>query len=462
MIKYRELLIAVNLVANPMMSSLILVGLTLCYQVEFEDGYFALLLLSSLLVFKLIDNVNFESNNKVFWKKDTLNILAHWFIVGSILLLVGFTFKVTDYYSRQVLLLWLLITPVVIIIAHWLFRFFLSRYSFPEREIIKAVIVGLNNSSLKLANAFKNRPLVGVLCVGFFDDRFNDDAPKRSVGNSRDLLGKVAAVAEFVKVNKIQQVYIALPIAAQPRILALMDDLRDTTASIYFLPDMALFDLMQSGTRIIDGIPLLAACESPHTGINSVTKRTMDVTLSLFILLLITPLLLLIAIGIKLGSPGPVIFKQRRYGLDGEEIIVYKFRSMVVMEEGEQVIQATRSDPRFTRLGAFLRKTSLDELPQFINVLQGRMSIVGPRPHAVSHNELYRSLIKGYMVRHKVRPGITGWAQVNGFRGETDTIQKMRSRIYYDLEYERNWSIFLDLFIILKTIYVVIWDKHAY
>jgi putative colanic acid biosynthesis UDP-glucose lipid carrier transferase len=191
-------------------------------------------------------------------------------------------------------------------------------------------------------------------------------------------------------------------------------------------------------------------------------KRGSDLVLATLILILISPLMLAIAVGVKLGSPGPVIFKQRRYGLDGQEIVVYKFRSMTVTEDGSQIEQARKNDSRVTPLGAFLRRTSMDELPQFINVLQGSMSIVGPRPHAVAHNELYRPLIKSYMVRHKVKPGITGWAQVNGFRGETQSLEKMEGRIRYDLDYLRNWSLRLDLYIILKTVRLVFRDTAAY
>jgi putative colanic acid biosysnthesis UDP-glucose lipid carrier transferase len=172
--------------------------------------------------------------------------------------------------------------------------------------------------------------------------------------------------------------------------------------------------------------------------------------------------LLAVAVGVKLSSPGPVIFRQRRYGLDGQEIVVYKFRSMTVTEDGAVVRQATRADGRVTRFGAFLRRYSLDELPQFINVLQGRMSIVGPRPHAVAHTEMYRKRIRGYMIRHKVKPGITGWAQVNGLRGETSTLDRMEQRIAYDLYYLRCWSLRLDLWIILKTIFIVLHDPNAY
>jgi len=207
---------------------------------------------------------------------------------------------------------------------------------------------------------------------------------------------------------------------------------------------------------------VVGICETPFTGTNELLKRVSDIVLASLIIVIISPVLLVLAIGVKLSSPGPVIFKQKRNGLDGEEITVYKFRSMTSQDNGPVVRQATKNDPRVTRFGAFLRRTSLDELPQFFNVLQGRMSIVGPRPHAVAHNEEYRRIIKAYMVRHKVKPGITGWAQVNGHRGETDTIEKMQARVEYDLEYLRNWSLGLDLQIIVRTIRLLFFDRNAY
>ncbi|WP_206667300.1 undecaprenyl-phosphate glucose phosphotransferase [Candidatus Methylobacter oryzae] len=338
----------------------------------------------------------------------------------------------------------------------------LQRWSFTRGETSRAVIVGLSELSRKLTHKFRQNPMLGVGCMGFFDDRWSERTQSPEQHQPETLLGTIASAPEFVKTYNVQHIYIALPLSAQPRIMALLDQLRDTTASIYFIPDIVSFDLIQANISTIDGIPIVAVCESPFVGINSVIKRISDVVLSLSILSLIAPLMLLIASGVKFSSPGPVLFKQRRYGLDGKEIVVYKFRSMTVMEDDGQVNQATRGDPRITRFGAFLRKTSMDELPQFINVLQGRMSVVGPRPHAISHNEMYRSLIKGYMIRHKVKPGITGWAQVNGFRGETETLEKMQARIDYDLDYLRNWSLFLDLLIIFKTINVVVRDKNAY
>jgi putative colanic acid biosynthesis UDP-glucose lipid carrier transferase len=250
--------------------------------------------------------------------------------------------------------------------------------------------------------------------------------------------------------------------ASQPRILQILDDLKDTTASIYFVPDMFVTDLVQGHATSVCGMPVISVCDTPFAGLDGVVKRLSDVLFSCLLLILILPVLIITAIAIKMSSPGPVIFKQRRYGLDGEEILVYKFRSMTVTEDGSSIAQAQINDKRITPLGAVLRRTSLDELPQFINVLQGRMSIVGPRPHAVAHNELYRKLIKGYMVRHKVKPGITGWAQVNGYRGETSTLDKMQDRIDFDLDYLRNWSLRLDIHIILKTVRLVLRDQKAY
>ena len=267
---------------------------------------------------------------------------------------------------------------------------------------------------------------------------------------------------EYVKQNCVAVIYICLPIVWHARIMQLLDDVRDTTASIYFVPDIFMLDLIQARIDTITGMPTIAICETPFYGVRGLLKRSTDTVFALLILVLIWPLLLAITAGVKLTSPGPAIFKQTRYGLDGRRIVVYKFRTMRVCEDGEDVTQAKRHDDRVTRFGSFLRRTSLDELPQFINVLQGRMSIVGPRPHAVAHNELYRKVIDGYMVRHKVKPGITGWAQINGYRGETETLDKMRARVEYDLDYLRNWSVALDLWIMLKTARLILWDRMAF
>jgi putative colanic acid biosynthesis UDP-glucose lipid carrier transferase len=320
-----------------------------------------------------------------------------------------------------------------------------------------AVIVGAGELGFKAARALRESQ--GVICLGYFDDRSVDRLHAQA---ATQLIGRLSALSDFVRDKGVREVYITLPLGSQPRIVQLLEQVQGTTASLWFVPDVFGISIIQGRLQDINGVPVVGICETPFTGTNQLVKRLSDIVLASLILLLISPVLLAVAIGVKLSSPGPVIFKQRRNGLDGEEITVYKFRSMRAQDNGKVVKQATKDDPRITRFGAFIRRTSLDELPQFINVLQGSMSIVGPRPHAVAHNEEYRKLIKAYMVRHKVKPGITGWAQVNGLRGETDTVDKMKARVEYDLEYLRNWSLALDLQIILRTIRLVVFDRHAY
>jgi putative colanic acid biosynthesis UDP-glucose lipid carrier transferase len=228
------------------------------------------------------------------------------------------------------------------------------------------------------------------------------------------------------------------------------------------VPDVFVFDLIQSRVDVIDGIPVLALCETPFVGLNGLVKRLSDIFLASLILLLASPIMIAVAVGVACTTPGSILFKQRRYGLDGREIVIYKFRSMSTSDDGLVVRQARRNDERMTRFGRFIRTYSLDELPQLMNVLQGRMSLVGPRPHAVAHNEEYRRLIKGYMIRHKVAPGITGLAQVRGHRGETQSVEEMRARVESDLEYLRRWSLALDFKILGLTVLRLFRDSKAY
>jgi putative colanic acid biosynthesis UDP-glucose lipid carrier transferase len=347
------------------------------------------------------------------------------------------------------------------LLAHFFIRKLLYRYRRAKFVLRTAVIIGASQLGCQLRDRINEDAMLGIDCKGFFDDRSED---RLALGEQEhdQLLGKLKELTLYLKQHPVDLIYIALPMGLQPRIMQLLDDLKDTTMSIYFVPDIFMFDLIQARIDDVGGLPVVAVCETPFSGMNGFVKRTSDIVLATLILVMISPVLLALAIGVKVSSPGPVLFKQRRYGLDGRDIVVYKFRSMTVCEDGDKVVQATRNDRRITRFGAIIRKTSLDELPQFINVLQGRMSIVGPRPHAVAHNEEYRKLIKGYMIRHKVKPGITGWAQINGLRGETDTVDKMKARIDYDLDYLRRWSLRLDLSIIARTVQLVFKDAKAY
>jgi putative colanic acid biosynthesis UDP-glucose lipid carrier transferase len=395
------------------------------------------------------------TNVRTLWRQ---RVFPEWILIAAVLLLLAFALKVSDYYSRKVILLWFAAAPFAVLAAQSLTRR-LAEWSAMRGTITQShVIVGANQLGRELARRLRDHPHLGRL-KGFFDDR---DIARLSGIADEQLLGSISDVADYVRLNNVTNIYICLPIRPESRTLKLFDELRDTTASIYFVPDIFMFDLIQARCTELDGIPLVAVCETPFCGIDGVVKRTADVIMATVGIALLWPLMLAIAIGVKLSSPGPVIFRQRRYGLAGEEIQVYKFRTMTVCEDNNNVVQAKREDPRVTRFGAFLRRTSLDELPQLFNVLFGSMSMVGPRPHAVAHNEEYRKLINGYMLRHKVRPGITGWAQVNGLRGETDTVDKMQRRVEYDLDYLRHWSLALDLRIILRTLGLVWHDRNAY
>ncbi len=414
-------------------------------------------LILSLLVFSLTlpGTVRLQMNN---WQL-TRSILVGWVIIAPLLIAFGYASRYLFLFPREAVLMWLWLAPLTQFVVHAGLRSLAPSLVNIQGEPKRAVIAGVNEQGLNLAHEINNNPYNPTKLAGFFDDRVHE-----RVGclTNYALLGNLQQLPRHVHKHRIEAIYVSLPMATQPRILQLLDALSDTTASIYFVPDMFITDLMQGRMDTVGEIPVVAVCETPFTGVNGMIKRGSDIVLSLLILLLISPIMLIIALCIALTSPGPIIFQQRRYGLNGEMIVVSKFRSMRVCEDGDTVLQAQKNDDRVTPVGAFLRKTSMDELPQFFNVLQGRMSIVGPRPHAVAHNELYRTLIKGYMVRHKVKPGITGWAQVNGWRGETDTLEKMKNRIDYDLAYLQNWSLRLDLYIILKTIVVVFKDRNAY
>jgi len=389
-----------------------------------------------------------------------LDVVFRWLLLLAGLLAIGYVTKSPlQAYPRRVFLTWAAVTPVALVCATLLMQEAMRRLLITAVDKRTAIMAGYNSSSLELARRLRANPGMQLEVRGFFDDRSSE---RLAMESDAELMGSLSDLGEYVKVNRTDVIFIALPIRHLTRVMNLLDDLRDTTASIYYVPDIFVFDLIQARSGEIHGIPVVAMCETPFYGYRGVTKRLTDVVLSLGILMLLMPLLALIAIMVKLTSPGPIIFKQRRYGLDGREIAVYKFRTMTVVEDGDQIRQASRADSRITRIGSILRRTSLDELPQLINVLQGRMSLVGPRPHAVAHNEEYRKLIKGYMVRHKVLPGITGLAQVNGCRGETVELKDMQARVNYDLDYLRRWTPMLDLQIIALTIIKVFRDDKAY
>ena len=442
-----------NAFLDPLLIVFTLLAVTTLSGENFDRNYVVLALIAFSLSFPG------EARHEKSLRGAAADIFIGWAGIAAILYFFAYVSEYLDAFPQQVIVTWAALTPLSMFIGHCLLRHSM-RHSLPGgSNRRKAVIAGMGELGTRLSREIQSSPYLGIELAGFFDDR----CPSRlDTAHGLPLIGRIDGLPDYARDNGLDIIYIALPMATQPRILRLLDQLRDTTVSINFVPDIFITDLIQGHVDSINGIPVVGVCDTPFSGVNGFVKRSSDIVLSILILALISPIMLAIAISVKLTSPGPVLFVQRRYGLDGKDILVYKFRSMTVCEDGVQIRQATRNDNRITPLGAFLRKTSLDELPQFFNVLQGRMSIVGPRPHAVAHNEMYRKLIKGYMVRHKVKPGITGWAQVNGHRGETELLEKMEARIEFDLDYLRNWSLKLDLAIIAKTVLVVAYDKQAY
>lgn len=337
-----------------------------------------------------------------------------------------------------------------------LFLFQIRKKGFNSRQ---AIVIGATETGEQLASQIKTHEELGIRFKGIYDDRALSRLPDST---HKDLKGSIADAIEMAKSDDVDYIYLALPMCAEDRIKHILELCSDTTASVYLVPNFFVYNLINSKWHSIGSLQALSVYDTPFSGASEVIKRLEDFLLGLVFTFIAMVPMLIIAILVKLSSKGPVIFKQKRYGLDGKPISVYKFRTMTSLDDGMEVKQAQKNDLRITKVGAFLRKTSLDELPQFINVLQGKMSIVGPRPHAIAHNEQYRKIISGYMLRHKVKPGITGWAQVNGFRGETETVDKMKKRVEHDLDYMHKWSIWLDLRIIAKTAMLMFKDQNAY
>jgi len=392
-------------------------------------------------------------------RSELIAIMQVWTIVFTLILALAFLTHTSVYFSRRVMLTWLVIAPLFLVGLRLAVRGLLHELRRHGRNTRTVAVVGANRVAFDLVKKLDEVSWAGLVFKGYFDDRNGDRLPPEAFD---ELAGDITQLLAQTHAGEIDIVYVALPMHAEQRIIELVNALADTTASVYFLPDLFIFDLVHARWVDFNGMPVVSIVETPFYGVDGLIKRIEDVVLGSLILAIIAIPMLAIAIAIKMTSSGPVIFKQRRYGLNGEVLYVWKFRSMTVCEDGINITQARRDDERITLIGSFMRRTSLDELPQFFNVLQGTMSVVGPRPHAVAHNEEYRRQIHGYMLRHKVKPGITGLAQVHGWRGETDTLNKMQKRVEFDLQYIREWSLWLDLKIVWMTIWRGFKDKNAY
>ena len=410
----------------------------------------------------------FGSSQQLYgsWRLEPLHsavskTLLVWLWTAIALIVIGFLGKTSSDYSRAATLVWFALAPTMLAASRISLRLVLNTARASGRNTRTLAIAGKTKMGMQVAEKVRNSPWLGMRCIGYFDDRLAARDCKHAA-NEVDGVGRFDELVEMARKGEVDYIYITLPMKAENRIVELVNELSDTTASVYMVPNFFIFDLLHGKLSSMDGIPVLSLHESPFYGVDGWVKRAEDIVVASLILLLISLPMALIALGVKLTSPGPVLFKQRRYGLNGAVVEVWKFRSMTVCEDGEHVQQAQKGDMRITPFGAFLRRTSLDELPQFFNVLQGSMSVVGPRPHAVSHNEQYRRLIRGYMLRHKVKPGITGWAQISGWRGETETVDKMAMRVKFDLHYVQHWSLWFDIKIIFLTVFKGFVSKNAY
>jgi putative colanic acid biosynthesis UDP-glucose lipid carrier transferase len=460
----RSMLIAFLVVVQTLIAPLVALAslyvIALAWQLSFEHSSATLVTIVTLQ-FLVLTHPPRDLSEQLAWRplNAASNVVLRWCVLVAVLLIMGHSSGALSAFPHAAFRAWAIGTPVALVVCTLAVAQVMRRVVMSAVGNRKVIFAGYNTSSLALARNLQGNRALRLQVEGFFDDR---GADRLNLESDIHLVGRLSEVAGFAKERSIDVIFIALPVRHIKRVLDLLDDLRDTTASIYYVPDIFVFDLIQARSSEVNGIPVVAMCETPFYGYRGLTKRLIDIAVSVTFLVCASPLLLLIGLLVKLSSPGPAIFRQRRYGLDGHEIMVYKFRTMTVTEDGAQIQQASRTDSRITPIGRFLRRYSLDELPQFINVLQGRMSLVGPRPHAVAHNEMYRTLIKGYMVRHKVRPGITGLAQINGARGETSKLEDMEERIRLDLEYLRGWSPLLDVKIVLRTAVKMFRDGQAY
>lgn len=395
-------------------------------------------------------------------RQELINVWIAWLGVAAIVTLVTYGLPPAESVSRTAMLSWYAATPVVLSASRVALRFALRAARRQGRNTRSVAIIGANELGYELAANIEQAAWMGLRLIGVYDERNPGDGSRIKEHPKFPTTIGLESMYSSAKRGEVDMVFITLPMRAEHRISKLIGRFSDTTASVYVVPNFTVYDLLHSRWYTIGDLPVVSIYESPFYSVDGWLKRLEDFVLGSIALAIFSLPMLVIAIAVKLTSKGPVLYVQSRYGMDGREINVLKFRTMYQCEHDLTVVQATRDDRRVTPLGHFLRRRSLDELPQLFNVLRGQMSLVGPRPHAVSHNEMYRSLIKGYMLRHKVRPGMTGLAQINGCRGETETLDKMQARIDWDLAYIRQWTVSLDVWILLQTVWNGFASEHAY
>lgn len=455
--QYEPLFVTFFRISDGLIGILLIWGIYFFFQKHFEHQ-----LEASVVIFFVIFSIFSYSSIYQSWRMGSIyaefgKIIQGCLAIYFTLFTLIYFLEISHLFPRRVILSWTLVWPVVLLIQRVGIRKLLRYYRKKGGNIKNAVIVGSGRLGARLTEWINENPWSGTHILGFFNDRSSEKIKGLS------LLGSLNDLPDYVYNNNVDIIYIALQMEEKEKFKWIINELSNSTITIYMLPDIPYFDFIQtSNVMYVGNIPVFSLVDTPFHGINYILKKVEDIVLGTLFLLLVSPVMLVIAAAIKLTSPGPILFKQWRHGLNGKSTLIWKFRTMKECDDGYYFHQATRRDPRVTKLGAFLRKTSLDELPQFINVIQGKMSIVGPRPNPVAMNDRYRNKLKGYMLRHKLKPGITGLAQINGCRGETDTYEKIKKRLKFDLLYSNNWSLFLDIKIIFLTVIKMIKDENAY
>ncbi len=428
--------------------------------------YLALCVLLLMSMGIVYDRMGVYRNFRRIRSKSML-LLKAWSAVFGFLLSVGFLLKTSEFFSRQYLLLLFTGGYGLQLAAHWLgYRLVLKARH--NRDQKNALVIGTGQLARYLHKRINQNPWLSEKVVGlikaekeyteFMTSEIENENKKET--ESIPILGDMEDVIRLVEENEIRVVYFAVPLDSSPLVEKLYLNLLDKNVDVHWAPNIFGMNLVNYSVKELSGVPIITLSESPIVGINLIVKSIEDRVLAMLGLILTSPILLLAAIAIKLDSRGPVFFLQERTGWDGRRFRIIKFRTMKVLDAGDGFVrQATRDDPRITRVGAILRRTSIDELPQLFNVLLGTMSLVGPRPHAVSHNLTYSERIEAYLARHRIKPGITGLAQVRGYRGETKDLTEMIKRVESDLEYINNWSLWLDIKILFKTIFTLVHEK---
>ncbi len=447
----------IHRVIDALLPIILLLSLTQLQNISWHDRYLTMGLLGGF-VFVIANQMVGVYRS---WRGRSLFasaklILNAWLLTWATLIVIAFLYKDSENFSRLAVTLWAIITPIILIGYRIALRTILAKYRMHGNNTKTIAIIGAGKVGQHIANIIQTNPWLGYRVCAFYDD--NTELHDTQI-NDIPVKGCTNKIGDIVNQNQYSEIYICLPLRAEHKIKQILNELTDTTSVVKFVPDLFTFDLMHAKTSELKGIPVFSVYDTPLSSIsNQMLKRFEDVTLSTIILALISPIMLVLSIGVKVSSPGPVFYRQTRVGWNGKNFEMLKFRSMPVDVEKDGVQWGSAKNKTNTKFGQFIRATSLDELPQFINVLKGDMSIVGPRPERDIFVEQFRKEIPRYMQKHMVKAGITGWAQINGWRGDTS----LAKRVEFDLHYINNWSLWLDVKIIFLTVFKGFINKNAY